>query len=61
MSEQERKYFKQIDDEILNASGEKLKNLQNLDIATQLSGTTFYDICAIKDQKILKNQSVDSM
>lgn len=50
MSEAERKYIKQVDEEILNASAESLLKLQEIDKSTQLSGSSFYDeyACALK-------------
>ena len=43
MSTVEREYIKHVDEEILNASGESLKKLQELDMKTQLQENTFYD------------------
>ncbi|MBM3911301.1 MAG: hypothetical protein FJ356_06600 [Thaumarchaeota archaeon] len=43
MSEAERRYIKQVDEEILHASGETLQKLQELDKSTQLNGNSFYD------------------
>lgn len=43
MSEAERKYIKQVDEEILHASAESLQKLQELDKSTQLNGRSFYD------------------
>ena len=43
MSTVEREYTKSVDEEILQASGETLKKLQELDIKTQLQANTFYD------------------
>ena len=43
MSTVEREYIKHVDKEILSASGESLKKLQELDVKTQLQGNTFYD------------------
>ncbi|MBI2006842.1 MAG: hypothetical protein Q8O65_03775 [Nitrosopumilaceae archaeon] len=50
MSEAERKYIKQVDEEILRASGESLQKLQEIDKSTQLNGHSFYDeyACALK-------------
>jgi hypothetical protein len=43
MSEAEREYIKNVDDEVLKASGKNLKKLQQLDLKTQLKSNTFYD------------------
>ena len=43
MSTVEREYIKHVDEEILNASGDSLKKLQELDMKTQLQENTFYD------------------
>ncbi len=43
MSGIERKYQKQVDKIILEASPEDLKTIQELDLKTQLSGNSFYD------------------
>ena len=44
MSDIERILIKQADEDILNASPEFLKLIQEFDIKNQLSGGTFYDI-----------------
>lgn len=44
MFEAEKKHMKNVDDEILYASKESLKKLQELDLATQMSGTSFYEV-----------------
>ena len=44
MSDIERRLIKQADEDILNASPEFLKLIQEFDIKNQLSGGTFYDI-----------------
>ena len=46
MSVEERKFMKSIDDKILNASANTLKELQELDKKTQLKEATFYDAFA---------------
>jgi len=46
MSDVERKFFKTVDEEILNATPTNLKKLQKLDIKTQLDELTFYDAYA---------------
>ena len=50
MSEAERKYIKQVDEEILHASAESLQKLQEIDKSTQLTGRSFYDeyACSLK-------------
>ena len=42
----ERKYAKQVDEQILNASGNELHHLQELDLQTQLKGDSFYEVLA---------------
>ena len=44
MSSAERKFMKQVDSFILNASKEDLKKIQQLDAQTQLEGISFYDV-----------------
>jgi len=44
MFEAERQHMKSVDKEILEASGDALKKLQELDRTTQLLGTTFYEV-----------------
>ncbi len=46
MSQAERKYTKEVDEKILNASGDELRRLQELDLKTQLSGDSFYEVLA---------------
>jgi len=65
MSEAERKYIKQVDEEILQASGESLKKLQEIDKSTQLSGRSFYDeyVCALKaaeEKLVTKTKTFDA-
>ena len=43
MSSEERQLMKRIDAQILGATDEQLRELQELDIKTQLSGITFYE------------------
>ena len=43
MSGIERKFQKQVDKLIFEASPEELKAIQELDINTQLSGSSFYE------------------
>ena len=51
MSQVEREYIKSVDDAILNASGQELKKLQELDLQTQLQVNSFYDAYATKNDK----------
>ncbi len=44
MSQAERKYAKEVDEKILNATGDELRRLQELDLKTQLSGDSFYEV-----------------
>ncbi len=44
MSQAERKYAKEVDEKILNATGDELRRLQELDLNTQLSGDSFYEV-----------------
>jgi len=44
MSLAERKYMKQLDEMILNASDSQLKKFQELDLKTQMNGSSFYDV-----------------
>ena len=46
MSQAERKYAKEVDEKILNATGDELRCLQELDLKTQLSGDSFYEALA---------------
>ncbi len=43
MSGIERRYQKQVDEMILNATPEELKKIQEIDMNSQLSGNSFYD------------------
>ena len=44
MYEAERKNMKLVDEEILSASKESLQKIQELDLATQLDGNSFYEV-----------------
>ncbi len=62
MSEAERKYIKQVDEEILHASAESLQKLQEIDKSTQLNGRSFYDeyACSLKktaEEKVVTKTS----
>ncbi len=46
MTPEERKYAKQVDEQILHASGDELQYLQELDIQTQLKADNFYEALA---------------
>lgn len=59
MSNVEREYLKSVDDTILQASGEDLKKLQELDLQTQLHVNSFYDAYATQHNKP-KQQKVAS-
>ncbi|MCY4251956.1 MAG: hypothetical protein OXU86_03365 [Thaumarchaeota archaeon] len=43
MSFEERRLMRRVDEAVLGATPERLVELQRLDEATQLSGTTFYE------------------
>ena len=47
MSDAEQEFIKQLDDLVMNASGQTLKKFQELDRKTQLHTSTFYDAYAI--------------
>ena len=55
MSLAEREYMKQVDKVILSASPEDLKRIQEIDIQTQLDGTTIYDSLANSPKIQLQN------
>lgn len=44
MSKAEKEYITKIDDIILNSSADMLKRIQEIDLKTQLSAKSFYDI-----------------
>ncbi len=44
MSKQEKDYIKQIDELILNSSPDELKQLQEMDLKSQLTGKSLYDV-----------------
>ena len=46
MTPEERKYAKEVDEKILNASPEELRYLQELDLQTQLKADNFYEALA---------------
>ncbi len=51
MSLAERKYMKQLDEMILNASDNQLKKFQELDLKTQMNGSSFYDVFSKSDAR----------
>lgn len=56
MTPAERELLAKLDQMILNASGEELKKIQEVDLQTQLDGMSFYD--AFVNSKSLVNQSI---
>lgn len=56
MTPDERKLLQKLDQIILNASGEELKKIQEVDIRTQMSGLSFYD--TLINSKFVPNQSI---
>lgn len=46
MSPAERDFIKSIDKVVLNSKEEDMKPLKELDLRTQLTGISFYEICA---------------
>ena len=44
MTPKERKALQKLDDLVLNASSEELKEIQEIDHQTQLEGLSFYDV-----------------
>ncbi len=57
MSLAERKYMKQLDEMILNASDSQLKKFQELDLKTQMKGSSFYDVFSKSDAKSILTSS----
>ena len=51
MSLAERKFMKELDEMILNVSESELKKLQELDLKTQMDGSSFYDVFSKHDKK----------
>jgi hypothetical protein len=60
MSGIERRYQKQVDEIILEASPEDLKTIQELDLKTQLSGNSFYESFSIHTDAHKKLESQTS-
>jgi len=52
----ERKHLQRLDDLVLNASSEELKNIQEIDHQTQMEGLSFYDVYI--DSSSLVHQSI---
>ena len=53
MNPAERELLKKLDQMILNATGEELEKIQQLDLQTQMDGLSFYD--ALVNSKSLTN------
>ena len=56
MNQAERELLDKLDNLVMNASGDELKKIQELDLGTQLDGTSFYD--AYLDSTALVNQTI---
>ena len=56
MTPGERKHLQKLDDLVLNASSEELKNIQEIDQQTQMEGLSLYDVYI--DSSSLVNQSI---
>lgn len=56
MNKAERELLDKLDELVINASGDDLKKIQELDLETQLNGNSFYD--AYLDSTALVNQSI---
>jgi len=56
MNPAERELLAKLDQMILDASGEELKKIQEIDLQTQMDGLSFYD--AFVNSKSLVNQSI---
>jgi len=54
----ERRHLQKLDDLVLNASSEELKNIQEIDHQTQMEGLSLYDVYI--DSSSLVNQSIKS-
>jgi hypothetical protein len=55
LTPEERKNLQKLDNMILNASTEKLKEIQEIDYQTQLEGLSFYDVYVDSGSLIHKN------
>ena len=58
MTPEERKHLQKLDDLVLNASSEELKNIQEIDHQTQMEGLSLYDVYI--DSSSLVHQSIKS-
>ena len=58
MTPAERRHLQKLDDLVLNASSEELKNIQEIDHQTQLEGLSLYEVYI--DSSSLVNQSIKS-
>ena len=56
MTPAERKHLQKLDDLVLKASSEELKNIQEIDQQTQMEGLSLYDVYV--DSSSLVNQSI---
>ena len=56
MNQAERELLDKLDKLVMDASGDELKKIQELDLETQLDGTSFYD--AYLDSRALVNQTI---
>ena len=56
MNQAERELLDKLDKLVMNASGDELKKIKELDLETQLDGTSFYD--AYLDSTALVNQTI---
>ena len=56
MTPAERRHLQMLDDLVLNASSEELKNIQEIDHQTQLEGLSLYEVYI--DSSSLVNQSI---
>ena len=56
MTPAERRHLQRLDDLVLNASSEELKNIQEIDHQTQMEGLSLYDVYI--DSSSLVNQSI---
>jgi len=56
MTPAERQLLEKLDNLVLAASGDELRKIQEIDIQTQMNGTSFYD--AFVNSTSLANQSI---
>jgi hypothetical protein len=56
MNKAERELLDKLDELVINASGDELKKIQELDLETQLNDNSFYE--AYLDSTALVNQSI---